>query len=72
MKGIRHPLTKAVYERDGQGGVIVTDGDHLGTFTADGRWIEGDLRDCDPQLCGWVAGPQIAHHRIVEAQISDE
>ena len=23
----------------------------------------GDLRDCDPQMCGWVGGPQIANHR---------
>ena len=67
MKGIRHPLTKALYERDGGGRVVVTADERSGTFHPDGRWIDGDLRECDPQLAGWVAGPQIAHHRIAEA-----
>ncbi len=67
MNGIRHPLSGALYERDGEHegatAVKVTDGDRSGRFAADGRWLEGPLRECDPQLCGWVAGPQVANHR---------
>jgi len=64
MLGIVHPFTKALYEQDGQGRIRVTLGDRVGIFQTDGRWVEGDLRECDPQLCGWVGGPQIANHRV--------
>ncbi len=71
VKGIVHPLTRALYERDGEGGLLVTDGERWGRFSVDGSWLEGELRDCDPQLCGWVAGPQVPHHRIAEAHTHD-
>ncbi len=67
MEGIHHPFTKALYERDGDGNVLVTDGERQGLFTRGGRWIEGTLRECDPHLCGWVAGPQVANHRMSES-----
>ena len=66
MLGMRHPFSDALYERDGQGNLLVTDGDGWGRFRVDGTWIEGPLRECDPQLCGWVAGPIIPNHRVVE------
>ena len=64
MRGITHPFTKALYEQDGAGNIRVTAGDRSGVFGTDGRWISGELRECDPQLCGWVGGPQIANHRV--------
>lgn len=64
--GIVHPFTKALYERWGDGAIRVTDGVCWGVFTSRGQWIEGDLRECDPQLCGWVAGPQLANYRMIE------
>ena len=64
MKGLVHPFTKALYEQDGDGNIRVTDRGRVGIFTNDGRWVSGELRECDPQLCGWVAGPQIASHRV--------
>lgn len=64
--GIVHPFTKALYERWGDGAIRVTDGARWGVFTSRGQWIEGDLRECDPQLCGWVAGPQLANYRMIE------
>lgn len=69
--GIYHPLTGALYERDGSGAVLVTDGDRSGRFEPNGTWIDGELRDCDPQLCGWVAGPKYPHHRIAHADTGD-
>jgi len=65
--GARHPFTHALYEQDGNGNVLVTDGDRWGRFTGEGRWLEGELRECDPQLCGWISGPMIANHRMIES-----
>lgn len=70
--GIKHPFTGALYERHGDGNpyqIKVTDSDvgKTGIFTYEGEWIEGDLRYCDPQLCGWVAGPLVANHRLSES-----
>lgn len=67
MKGIVHPFSKALYEQDGEGNIRVTDGDRVGIFGTDGHWISGELRECDPQLCGWVGGPQIGSHRMTSA-----
>ena len=67
MLGIRHPFTKALYERYGDGQIKVTDGETSGIFTHEGEWIEGELRWCDPQLCGWVAGPIVANHRMSDS-----
>ena len=66
MLGIRHPFTRALYERDHDNNVRVTDGDRWGRFARDGHWLEGPLREADPHLCGWVAGPIIGNHRLVE------
>lgn len=63
-EGLVHPFTKALYERDGTGNLLVTDGDKQGRFRPDGSWIDGELRECDPHLCGWVAGPQVENHRV--------
>jgi len=68
MLGLRHPFSKALYERhDDDGTIKVTDGDKSGLFTEEGEWISGELRSCDPQMCGWVAGPVMANHRMSKA-----
>ncbi len=55
-----HPLSRAVYDVRTDGLIEVTsaEGD-TGTFDAQGRWVAGELRHCDPQLAGWLAGPQL-------------
>lgn len=68
MLGMRHPFSKALYEQDGNGNVRVTHQGKVGLFTPDGRWLEGDLFEADPQLCGWIGGPKVAHHRIQRSQ----
>ena len=67
MLGIRHPFSHALYEQDGHGNVVVTDGDLSGVFPGEGRWISGELRECDPQMCNWIAGPIAPNHRMREA-----
>ena len=54
MLGITHPLTGLLYEQDGQGNIKVSDGAKWGLFRTDGKWITGEIFECDPQLCGWV------------------
>jgi hypothetical protein len=53
-----HPFTRALYERTAAGHVQVTEGARRGLFTHEGRWISGELREADPQLCGWVAADE--------------
>jgi hypothetical protein len=64
VNGIVHPFSKALYERTTDGNILVTDGDKQGLFRRDGSHLEGDLFECDPHLCGWIAGPQVASHRL--------
>ncbi len=65
MLGLRHPFTRALYEQDGTGNVRVTTADgQVGTFRPDGSWLDGAVFEADPQLCGWIGGPKVAHHRI--------
>jgi hypothetical protein len=37
------------------GNVVITDGERQGVFRPDGRWISGELRESDPQMCVWVS-----------------
>ncbi|MCP5181123.1 MAG: transposase [Pseudomonadales bacterium] len=53
-RGMRHPFSRALYELDGDGNVLVTDGERQGTFDGWGRWISGELREADPQFCLWI------------------
>ena len=52
---IKHPFTRALYELQSDGTVRVVDGDNEGLFRRDGRWISGELREADPQLCVWIS-----------------
>ncbi len=65
MKGMKHPFGRALYEQDGNGNVLVTTVDGVwGRFRTDGSWLEGELKQADPHMCGWVGGPTVAHHRV--------
>ena len=52
---IKHPFSQAIYELQADGTVLITDGDRQGLFKRDGRWISGELREADPQICVWIA-----------------
>lgn len=54
-----HPLSGATYEMSEDGLVhVVSRTGERGVFTVGGQWVEGALREADPHLCGWVAGPR--------------
>lgn len=60
MRSREHALSRATYDVLDDGNVLVTAKDGTtGTFTPDGEWLEGELRQCDPHLAGWLAGPQL-------------
>jgi hypothetical protein len=54
MRGIRHPLTGALYELDGEGHVLVSTDTESGTFTFHGEHVAGSLRFADPHMCVWL------------------
>jgi len=64
MHGQYHPFSGALYERDDSGNVLVTRDERRGLFHADGSWIEGEIFEADPQMCNWIAGPKVRHHRL--------
>jgi hypothetical protein len=65
MLGLKHPFSRALYEQDGHGNVKVTTTDgRVGVFAGNGVHLSGEVYEADPQLCGWIAGPKVAHHRI--------
>lgn len=57
---IEHPMSRAIYEFDEDFNVLVTARDgRNGTFDPEGRYLHGDLRHCDPELCRWIGlGPR--------------
>jgi hypothetical protein len=54
--GLKHPFGGALYTCTPEGKIRVEDGGRWGLFEPDGRWIEGEIREADPQFCGWLAG----------------
>jgi hypothetical protein len=57
LRKIEHALSRAVYEwaPDDRGPVMVTERDgRQGRFDRDGRWVDGELRSADPELCRWI------------------
>ncbi len=57
MRKIEHALSGATYEwaDDNLGPVLVTTRDgRQGRFDRNGRWLMGELRRADPELCRWI------------------
>ena len=60
-RSTKHPFTGALYVLQADGNVEVTDGGQRSLFSPEGRWLSGELRECDPQLCVWIANnPELA------------
>ena len=59
MRKRRHALSGALYEVGADGNVYVEKDGRHGVFTSRGRYLSGDLYSADPQMCLWLAGPQV-------------
>ena len=57
--GLRHPFGGALYICTREGNIRLEHEGKTGLFHSDGSWIEGELREADPQFCGWVAGDRV-------------
>ncbi len=57
---LRHPLNGWIYEHIGDGVVEVTTPKGVsGKFTAEAKWLEGELKDANPHMCLWAGGCQL-------------
>ena len=57
---LRHPLTLEIYEVRPDGTVRVETPEGVeGIFRDDGEWVRGELREADPHMLGFMAGPQL-------------
>ena len=63
MRKVRHALTGAEYCAESPNSVRVIDGDKWGRFDRYGAWIEGEVTQCDPQLCIWLTGLLVVQTR---------
>ena len=71
MYGCMHPFSKAVYEGDETGVVLITQKDgRVGRYRRDGSYLSGEVFDVDPQLCNWVGGPRAQHRLQSEPKVS--
>ena len=59
MNKRRHPLSGAIYEVGVDGNVNVDSDGVRGVFSPRGEYISGELTQVDPELCLWLAGPQV-------------
>ena len=63
MTKTRHALTGAVYEAESPSSVRVVHGNKWGRFDRYGGWLEGEVIQCDSQLCIWLTGLLIVQTR---------
>ena len=59
MRTIKHPMSGALYDLLSDGSIQVSRNNVTGRFTQHGVWLDGELRQADPHLCLWIAGPQL-------------
>jgi hypothetical protein len=71
MAKTRHALTNAEYCAEDANSVRVEDGSKWGRFDRYGNWLEGEIMQCDPQMCIWLTGLLILDARgntVAESQ----
>lgn len=67
MAILKHPRSGALYTVVANGNVQVENNGATGLFTNRGIYITGDIKQADPHLILWMAGPQLpadAHVRM--------
>jgi hypothetical protein len=56
---LKHPISGAIYTLRADGEVEVENNGLKGTFAYNGRHLSGELRQADPHMLLWMAGPQL-------------
>ena len=64
-KSMKHPRTGFIYTQLEFDKVEVRDPttDQYGIFNSTGTWYEGDLRDADQQILGWIGRAPAARNK---------
>lgn len=65
MAVLKHPRSGALYTVLDDGNVRVENNGVAGVFSALGQYLSGDIKQADPHLILWMAGPQLP----TEAQV---
>ena len=56
---LKHALTGVIYELTEDGNVLLSKDGTSALYDPEGRYISGEIRDVDPELCRWVGlGPR--------------
>jgi hypothetical protein len=59
VRGMRHPVTFAVYELCDTGVQVTTKNGRVGVYTPQGVWLSGEKFPVDKHMCEWVGdGPR--------------
>ncbi|MEM8769980.1 MAG: hypothetical protein AAGE43_21300 [Pseudomonadota bacterium] len=59
MAVLKHPVSGATYTLRDDGLVEVENNGLSGVFAWNGQYRSGDLRQADPHMLLWLAGPQL-------------
>lgn len=59
MTVLKHPLSGATYSLRDDGLVDVENNGLKGVFSHTGKYLSGELRQADPHMLLWLAGPQL-------------
>jgi hypothetical protein len=59
MAKLKHPLSGALYSLEPDGLVKVENNGAVGYFSVLGRHVSGEIRQADPHLVQWLAGPKL-------------
>ena len=65
MPSMKHSRSGALYTVRKDGNVDVENNGVKGVFTSNGRYVSGDIRQADPHLILWLAGPQLPPEAMV-------
>ena len=59
MRGMRHPVTFAVYELCESGVQVTTKKGRVGVYDSNGVWLSGEKFQVDKHMCEWIGdGPR--------------
>jgi hypothetical protein len=61
VRGMQHPLSRAIYELCDDGVQVTTADGQVGVFDSAGQWVAGEKFPVDKHMCEWVGdGPRKA------------
>ena len=70
MRGIKHPLSGAIYDLQADGAIRVEKDGKAGIFRADGAYVSGEIFFADPHLCVWIGGGEIPSRHRQAAEVA--